>query len=132
MVRHDLEITRLSRPYDPTDTSSLDHPGQFERRHPHDQDALLSWVHDNVVPTTRGRPSRGYRSFHGTSYGLKHLAETHLGHYVSNGDMKGAMLAAGYEPIDPVVRNWRWRIRLVSSSAENEGGDRQRTRGIAC
>ena len=126
MEHHDVEIAGLFQSYDPTNTGSLDHPRQFDRCHPDDQDALLTWVRDHVTPS-----SRGYRSFQGTSYGLKHLAEEHLGHSVSNGDMKGAMLAAGYDPVNPRERNWRWRIRLVSSVAENGGTDSRDKRGAA-
>ena len=48
-------------------------------------------MRENVAPrqVTRSR----------WSYNLKHIAEKHLGFYVSNAHIKGALLEAGYEPV---------------------------------
>lgn len=51
---------------------------------------LCEWISANLEPT------KTINRRH-TSYGLKHLAENRLGFYVSNDDMKAAMLACGFE-----------------------------------
>ena len=44
------------------------------------------------------------------SYGLKHVFERDTGVYVTNGRFKGAMLLAGFEPLDSAALNWEFRI----------------------
>jgi hypothetical protein len=54
---------------------------------------LRAWVRENVVPQ---------RTPH-SSYALKHIAERDIGgpgYYVGNGELKGAMLEAGYTPLN--------------------------------
>lgn len=64
--------------------------------------ALLAWIARAMKPAASfGRH---------TSYAIKHCAEEDLG-YVSNGEFKGAMLAAGYEPKDRDDRNWTFKVR---------------------
>ena len=48
-----------------------------------------------------------------TSYGLKHLLEHDTGVYLTNNEFKDAMLLAGFEPVDPDVLNWEYRIFLT-------------------
>ena len=51
---------------------------------------LREWISANLQP-------RKTINRHHTSYGLKHIAERFLGFYVSNDDMKAAMVACGFE-----------------------------------
>ena len=51
---------------------------------------LREWISANL------QPMKTINRRH-TSYGLKHLAESRLGFYVSNDDMKAAMVACGFE-----------------------------------
>lgn len=45
-----------------------------------------------------------------SGYSLKHIFEgISGGSYLTNGEMKGAMLAAGYEPVDRYELDWRFR-----------------------
>lgn len=53
-----------------------------------------------------------------TSYGLKHDLEFCTGVYVTNGQFKGAMLAAGYEPVDRETLNWKYRARFTRPAKE--------------
>jgi len=46
-----------------------------------------------------------------SSYGLKHDYERESKHYLSNGEFKGAMLAAGYTPVNKDEKNWLFKIR---------------------
>ena len=73
------------------DDSCIDSPNEFDTLSQLEQEELRAWIRVNLEQTKRigdGRFSH--------SYGLKHLAEESLGWYVSNGQMKGAMLAEGY------------------------------------
>lgn len=56
------------------------------------------------------RPTRAINRKH-TSYGLKHLAEKLMPDgYVSNGEMKGAMLYCGYKADNTHEMNWDFNI----------------------
>jgi len=89
--------------------NEIDCPERFDELDPVRADELLRWISRKVVPW-----SRGYRRA-GSSYGLKHEAEREL-NYITNGQMKGAMLAAGYKPLDPSAQNWTWSIRIVGDT----------------
>lgn len=77
-------------------------PAHFERLKPEEKTALAEWI---ALTLTKG-PRRHSL----TSYGLKHVFEK-AGFYVTNGQFKGAMLAAGHEPIDPKALNWSFRVK---------------------
>ena len=47
------------------------------------------------------------------SYSLKHIYQRLEGRYVTNGEFKGAMLAAGFEPIDRCELTWQFSYRLA-------------------
>lgn len=84
--------------------------------------ALLGWIWDVLVPACR--------VFHRTSYGMKHDFEREPGgFYVTNGMFKGAMLAAGFRPVDASEINWRFRVRPVHELHEHE---KQLMRVIGC
>ncbi|PLS87017.1 MAG: hypothetical protein CYG60_04175 [Actinobacteria bacterium] len=71
-----------------------------------EQAALQAWIGANMRPAKTPDPYR-------TSYGLKHRFEESAGGcYVTNGQFKGAMLKAGYEPVEPTELNWRFRACL--------------------
>lgn len=56
------------------------------------------------------RPAKAINRKH-TSYGLKHLAEKLMpGGYVSNGEMKGAMLYCGYKAGNTRNTNWTFNV----------------------
>ncbi len=81
---------------------NIDPPSEYDNAGPDTRAELLLWIQRNLRPTK-------VKVFPGTSYGLKHAFEADGGYYVSNGVFKGAMLEAGYEPVDPLERNWRFR-----------------------
>lgn len=46
-----------------------------------------------------------------SSYGIKHVFERSPGgFYITNGQFKGAMKAAGHAPVDDAALNWRFRV----------------------
>jgi hypothetical protein len=81
-----------------------DSPKEFDLLPPLKRELLLRWIDLVLYPAaTVWRDA--------TSYGLKHAAEDDLGFYISNGQFKGAMLEAGYEPANTWEQNWLFRTR---------------------
>lgn len=92
------------------------------RRHPENQpsaheelsedakEALQAWIAVAVKPAKTVGPSN--------SYIMKHDFESAGGFYVTNGQFKGAMLIAGYEPVDRTELNWRFRQRPTNKHAD--------------
>lgn len=83
----------------------LDAPERFNDLTEEERAALLAWIEGNVEPSGRAGES--------TSYGWKHLLQEETGLYVNNGQFKGAMLALGYEPVDPAQPNWSFKKAKV-------------------
>lgn len=77
----------------------------YERLTLLDKLLLNAWIMNNIQP-------HRIKSFSGpTSYRLKHqFEEAPGGFYVSNGQMKGAMLAAGFTPRDTNEVNWTFTL----------------------
>lgn len=74
------------------------------------------------------RPRKTLNTRH-SSYGLKHQFERLMpGGYLTNGQMKGAMLAAGYEAGDQQFINWTFNVSEQSPLYEA----RKRSIGITC
>lgn len=81
---------------------TLDPPEEFDALPPAKKSALLAWIDGAMIPAkTYGKH---------TSYTLKHCFGDD-GFYVTNGEFKGAMLAAGYEPKDRKAQNWTFKVR---------------------
>ncbi|SPF47575.1 conserved hypothetical protein [Candidatus Desulfosporosinus infrequens] len=72
-----------------------------------DMKELLSWWLKEFV-----RPEKHY-NHQQSSYRLKHLFEQVVHEYLSNGQLKMAMLKAGYKPLDQSELNWHFKIRKV-------------------
>ena len=81
---------------------SIDLPEEYHGLPPDERAEILSWIWRNLKPTRTAI----HRS---SSYDLKHRFEDDTGLYIGNGAFKGAMLEAGYGPVDPKERNWRFR-----------------------
>ncbi|MGB9609401.1 MAG: hypothetical protein ACPL7M_00395 [Bryobacteraceae bacterium] len=79
-------------------------PAGFQKLEPEQQAALLDWIRAVLVPAKT--------VFRRTSYGMKHDFEREPdGFYIYNGAFKGAMLEAGFQPVDASEINWRFRVR---------------------
>lgn len=65
---------------------------------------LAAWIAWAFRPSMRGR-----RRCDEDSYALKHRAERQIGRYVNEDEFKAAMVAAGYEPMNPRKGSWRFR-----------------------
>jgi len=79
-------------------------PRGFDDLSPAQQTALVEWIQEVLVPVRR--------VFSRTSYGMKHDFEREPdAFYIRNGEFKGAMLAAGFRPVDASELNWRFRVK---------------------
>ena len=89
--------------------SGLNSAAEFDRMKPEQKEALLGWIKDTLTTARRRHPM--------TSYGLKHVFEKD-GFYITNGQFKGAMLAAGHAPVDPDALNWSFRVKAIAKPLE--------------
>lgn len=81
----------------------IDEPERFNELSPAEQELVVAWIRAVMKPA---------KTLHRvTSYGLKHFFEWEVGLYICNGAMKGAMVAAGYQPTNPSEQNTCYRIR---------------------
>lgn len=79
-------------------------PAGFQKLEPEQQATLLDWIRAVLVLAKT--------VFRRTSYGMKHDFDREPdGFYVYNGAFKGAMLAAGFPPVDASELNWRFRVK---------------------
>jgi hypothetical protein len=105
--------------YKEANTLFYNHPDQYEELTSWGQAALQAWIAENIEPDEGASSADPYLL---GSYGLKPLFETsERGFYIDNGQMKGAMLAAGYEPVvvDPFPTfNWQFRVRFKKTEDE--------------
>jgi hypothetical protein len=69
-----------------------DCPKQFELESIEKQQKILTWINKHFKPGKRSNSKR-----YSSSY-LKQVVERGIGEYVSNGELKGAMLKTGYSP----------------------------------
>jgi hypothetical protein len=108
--------------------TGVNDPARYDRMPKEEQQALREWIAAVLRPATRVHHDH-------TSYGLKHVFEgdnalgtpmrrrgprvrLRTGFYVDNGQFKGAMLAAGYEPEDRSAMNWLFRFRWARRRGE--------------
>jgi hypothetical protein len=104
-------------------------PEAFDGLTPLKQAQLRAWIRANLEATRRVGDGQ-----YSHSYGLKHLAEKSLGWYVSNGELKGAMLAEGYrwEPCDGTPKdpnpNWVFNSQQRKADARGLGEGERRGR----
>lgn len=100
-----------------------DPPSRYEQLTAEEQATLQAWIAYMIVPA-----QKVYDRY--TSYALKGFFERsrpvmaprngvkgfldlgYEGFYITNGQFKGAMLAAGYQPANANELNWRFRINV--------------------
>lgn len=84
-----------------------DHPKGFLTLKPEEQEKLLEWC-------CQLEKIKTFQNGH-TSYGLKHKFEYRQdGFYITNGQFKGAMLIAGFEPKNRNDLNWVFAFSIKS------------------
>jgi hypothetical protein len=88
-------------------------PAGFQKLKPEEQAALVDWIRAVLVSAKK--------VFRRNSYGMKHDFDCEPdGFYVYNGAFKGAMLAAGFHPVDESDLNWRFRVKPAHELARWE------------
>ena len=78
---------------------------QFERLTKEEQAHLIEWIEKRVKPFETKRYNEHLRS-----YQMKHIYEAETGVYLTNGQFKGGMLSAGFEPFDYDSMDWRFKV----------------------
>jgi hypothetical protein len=91
----------------------LDLPAAYDELNQAEKDALVYWIEHAICSATR------YSNR--TSYGIKHDFEREA-FYLTNGQFKGAMLAAGYQPEDAQELNWTFKIKPYKGN-QHSGDD---------
>lgn len=84
--------------------NNINSPKQFDKMDKEKQENLLTWI-----KTSWTENNRKYKA--SSSYGLKHEYEEATGIYVTNGEFKGAMVAAGFRVANPIELNWHFFIK---------------------
>jgi hypothetical protein len=93
-------------------------PAAFQRLTPEEQSALVDWIRAVLAPAKT--------VFRRNSYGMKHdFAREPDGFYIYNGAFKGAMLAAGFRPVDKEEVNWRFRVKPAHPLCRREQVERR-------
>lgn len=81
-----------------------DLPSEYDKLPPDTQKALAGWIKKHFSHSKQANMDR-------TSYGYKHNFSSESGPYITNGAFKGAMLAAGFAPVDDSAQNWCFRAK---------------------
>ncbi len=103
--------------------NEIDRPEEFEKLSGLVTERLLAWIKARFGP--------GRRDAGSTSYGMKHWFEVEEGVYVTNGAFKGAMVAAGWRPLNEEEKNWRFPCRWRRAcEAKTMGGSDCRQRAL--
>lgn len=85
--------------------NQIDCPSEYNKLSKHQQAVLQLWISQHLKPHKQ-------KSF-GTvsSYWLKHYFEySQRGFYITNGALKGAMKASGFEAKDESYKNWTYQL----------------------
>lgn len=92
--------------------TDLDQPEEFDRLKATEKRALLQWIGECFEKSPTAASAH--------SYGMKHWFQHERRIYVTNGAYKGAMLAAGFAPVDCSELNWqfycRWTPRCTAKT----------------
>lgn len=85
----------------------IDPPTEFDDLPENKKQFLLEWISDNLLPI-------GGINYKYSSYSIKHWIERDTGDYFTNGQLKGAMKAAGYKISSEREQNWYFNISRKS------------------
>jgi hypothetical protein len=80
----------------------LDLSSAYDELNQAEKDVIAYWIEHAIGKATKNSNR--------TSYGIKHDFERD-GFYLTNGQFKGAMLVAGYQPEDAQELNWTFKIK---------------------
>lgn len=104
-----MNATKIRAPFplrNPLPYSKGNHPREYDDLPECNRYVLQEWTKECLEPV-RTKNYYPYR----TSYGLKHKFNgSNSGFYVTNGQFKGAMFEAGFEPEKVNTLNWTFKI----------------------
>lgn len=83
------------------------YPEHYEELTNDEREQMALWIRERLELDDRIRPRDRLNS-----YGLKHLMEREIDLYVTNGQFKGGMEAAGYEAFDTDDINWTYQVKV--------------------
>jgi hypothetical protein len=113
MLPPDESDTRRQQPRSNSITGDPNDPRNFSTLSEAQKDTLLEWIDKNIKPGAKTSLS---------SYDLKHYFEaSEGGFYIDNGQFKGAMRHAGFEPMDLDGDGINWYFRV----SQNPTGPRR-------
>ncbi|RDW15957.1 hypothetical protein [Oceanobacillus chungangensis] len=93
--------------YKTTAFSEGNNPKEYERLMLLEKFMLEVWIQKCLAPNQ----TINYNYQSPSSYGLKHRFESSkYGFYITNGQFKGAMLAADFKPKDSRQLNWTFKL----------------------
>lgn len=91
----------------PMPFSQCNHPEEYEQLTDSQKNKLQLWIKECLIP----HKTKNYNYGTPTSYGLKHRFQySNVGFYVTNGQFKGSMLAAGFTPRNKQEVNWVFKL----------------------
>jgi hypothetical protein len=85
----------------------VNQPSSYERLPGEEKAMVREWILRELRPTHTMGPK--------CSYHLKHVYQRLTDRYLTNGDFKGAMLDAGYRPIDRTEPSWQFGYGFADS-----------------
>jgi hypothetical protein len=106
---------------DEAEVLRFNHPDRDEALTDEQKETLLAWIEKNLEPAEEEHGTAEY-AHELSSYGMKSFFETSPeGFYIDNGQMKVAMLAAGYEPSSVgsgLTFNWAFKVRRAGEKTK--------------
>lgn len=80
-------------------------PYQFNLLNEKEQNRIIEWIEQRLLPYK-------IKSFNqsDSSMAIKRLYEKETGDYVTNGELKGAMLKVGFKTKDKTLMNWIFNV----------------------
>lgn len=81
-----------------------------------EQAKAMIWITQNISPRTTA-------NYNWSSYAMKHVLERRTNIYMSNNQFKEAMMACGFDPVDPHALNWHFAVSQKSPifKLQNDG-----------
>lgn len=83
--------------------NDFDNPTKYTELSDEEKVSLQSWINCNLAYRQTINKTLD-------SYFLKDLYQKSTGHYVTNGQFKGAMLEAGFKVLDKNAQNWVFNV----------------------
>ena len=109
----------MIKPYEPPSGIRNGHPYNFDGDTKllsdlpeNEQKMVLDWVSLYLRPSRNGE--------HHNAYGLKHLMHSCNNLYISENQMKDALMMFGFEPMNPLEPTWWYRIKVKKRVRPNE------------